>query len=243
MKVKRIFIYGFILMNLFLMFLNHTTAIAKEEGIMEGFNASKAVAEEVNINAYVNMAHVFKNASEGREICLSLAKELGIQRKEIEDTSEKGNIQVILHGEKEQGTICVIVQSSEYEAVKETNIVIDMVYEGLVDVNTVGENIKAILKKYGKATVTSCITGSFNGKLNNAQKEKIVKNMMEYLEATEIEGLREKNMISIVGFSSKIKDYISYGGNQVNINIAMRYNAYEGKTYLWMATPLIAIGY
>jgi hypothetical protein len=29
----------------------------------------------------------------------------------------------------------------------------------------------------------------------------------------------------------------------MNLNIGIRFNEYEGKTYIWIGTPIIAIGY
>lgn len=243
MKFKKIGIYVLVFMNLFFIFLQSTTAITKEEGVMEAFKNSKASIEGININAHVNMANVFTNSSEGKEICFKLGNALGLENMKIKDTSEKENIQLCLRGKKEGETICVIVQSIQEKEIRETNIVIDFVDDELVDISVVGKKLEGILQNYGKVKVTSCMTGSFEGKLNRVQKENVLEKLVKGLKIKEIEGFRDGKMVSIVGFSSKIKDYISYGGNKVNINIALRYNSYEGKTYLWIGTPLIAIGY
>jgi len=32
-------------------------------------------------------------------------------------------------------------------------------------------------------------------------------------------------------------------GKKVNMNLAIRYNSYEDRTYIWLATPVITVEY
>lgn len=243
MLLKKIGLYLLFISIVGLSFFQ-TDAITKEQGILKAFESSEAAVEEVNMNAYVNIENVFKTPSEGKKICLEIAKKLQVKDETIEDTSTEENTQIYMEGKSEEGgVIRIIVQGTAYEEIKETNLVVDVIENKLTDLDLLAEKMKEALGVYGKVTLTSCITGSYIGELDDAQKEEVAKNVMKILQAKEIEGFREENMISITGFSSKIKDYISYGGHKVNINVALRYNSYENKTYLWIATPLIAIGY
>lgn len=235
-----------IMVNLLLMpYYRNTKAMTNEAGIMAAFQSSKAELQEVNVNAHVNRKDIFTNPKKASEMCLNLAEKLEIQHRTIKDTSTEENTQIYLGGQGKAGeNIAIIIQSTQEASIRETNIVIDVVQEdGFVDVDGLGNSIKDILKPYGTAQLTSCITGVYAGELAKEEKENIVKDILQFLGAKEIEGFREENMVSIVGFSPNIQDWISYGGNKVNLNVALRYNSYEDKTYLWMATPLIAIGY
>ncbi|WZL73621.1 YwmB family TATA-box binding protein [Clostridiaceae bacterium 35-E11] len=243
---KTISLYILIMVNLLLMpYYSSTKAMTNELGIMTAFAATEAELKEINVNAHVNMKEVFTTPEKASKVSLDLASKLGLQQSTIKDTSTEGNTQVYLGGQGKTGdTIAIIVQSTKDVSIRETNIVIDMVQEGeFVEIDGLGNTIKDVLKPYGTAKLTSCITATYPGKLRKTDKEKIAKNVFHSLDAKEIEGLREENIISIVGFSPKIQDWISYGGNKANLNVALRYNSYEDRTYLWIATPLIAIGY
>ncbi|QEK13213.1 hypothetical protein FQB35_13555 [Crassaminicella thermophila] len=243
-QFKKISLHLLLFISILCLQFFNTSAMTKEEGMLKAFKNSEATVEEVNMNAYVNMNNVLKTPSEGKKIGLEIAKKMQIKDETLKDTSAEGDTQIYIEGKSEEGgTIRIIVQGTEYEDIKETNLVIDVVENKLIDLNVLSEKIKEALGSYGKVIITSCITGSYAGELEDAEKEKVAKKIMESLQAEEIEGFREENIISIVGFSKKIKDYISYDGHKVNINIALRYNSYEKKTYLWIATPLITIGY
>ena len=125
----------------------------------------------------------------------------------IKDTSTKENVQICLIGKgKKEETVCIIVQSTEYKDLKETNIVIDAVDDELDYLNSLSQKIKEALAPFGKANITSCITGSYKGKLNDVQKKGIIENIKKIMDAKEVEVFRDENMISITSCSSKIKD-------------------------------------
>jgi len=61
--------------------------------------------------------------------------------------------------------------------------------------------------------------------------------------AKKVEGITEENLISISAYSPRVKSSILVNEKRVNINLAMRYNSYEDKTYIWLATPVITTEY
>ncbi|QZY55530.1 YwmB family TATA-box binding protein [Crassaminicella profunda] len=244
LNFKKICLYLFIFMNLLCILSFHTVAMTKEEGIIKTIKSTDAVVEEVNINAYVNMDKVFTNGSKAKKISLDLAEKLGVKKEKIEDTSTKENIQICLVGKgKDEETICIIIQSTEYEELEETNIVVDVIDHELDHLNDLSKKIEEALTDFGKPHLTSCITASYKGELTQVQKENIIEDIEKNMDAKEVESFRDEAMISITSFSSKIKNYTSYGGKKVNLHIALRYNSYEDKTNLWIGTPFISIGY
>lgn len=89
----------------------------------------------------------------------------------------------------------------------------------------------------------SCITGSFDGKMDNRTLNKVCARIFAEAEARKVEGIREGSLISVSAFSSAIKETVNDNGNKVNLNLAIRYNSYEEKTYIWLATPVITTEY
>jgi len=101
-----------------------------------------------------------------------------------------------------------------------------------------------VMKKYGMSPdVNICITGSLEGKLEDSELEKVCEKIFESAGANKVEGMRDDELISISAFSPAISEAVRVSGKRVNLNVAVRYNSYEGKTYIWLATPVITTEY
>jgi len=112
------------------------------------------------------------------------------------------------------------------------------------DMETTRDRVIAAMDRYGIAAhVNSCITGSFEGKLTDRQMNDVSKAIFKGAEARKVEGIRERNLISVSAYSPVIDDYIKVDDKKVNLNLAIRYNAFEDRTYIWLATPVISKEY
>jgi hypothetical protein len=89
----------------------------------------------------------------------------------------------------------------------------------------------------------SCITGCFDGKTDNIALNAACAKIFAEAGARKVEGIREGSLISVSAFSSAIRETVDDNGNKVNLNLAIRYNSYENKTYIWLATPVITTEY
>ncbi|MCX7920960.1 MAG: YwmB family TATA-box binding protein [Clostridia bacterium] len=106
------------------------------------------------------------------------------------------------------------------------------------------QKVLSVFDKYRiTPKVNSCITGNYNGQLNYQELNNICRRIFEGVEAKKVEGIRDKNLISVSAYSPFIEDSIEVKGNKVNLNLAIRYNSYEDKTYIWVATPVITTEY
>lgn len=112
------------------------------------------------------------------------------------------------------------------------------------DMDTTRHRVITAMNRYGIDThVNSCITGSFEGKLTDEQMNDVSKTIFKGAGARKVEGIRERNLISVSAYSPIIDDYIKVDDNKVNLNLAIRYNAFEDRTYIWLATPVISTEY
>jgi len=106
------------------------------------------------------------------------------------------------------------------------------------------QDLLEIFKKYGiNVRTNSCITGKFDGKLDKLEFTRVSKDMFEKISAKKVEGIEDGNLISVSAYSPSIDDYISINGNKVNLNLAIRYNEREDRTYIWIGTPVITSEY
>jgi hypothetical protein len=87
------------------------------------------------------------------------------------------------------------------------------------------------------------IQGSINQKLSHHDQQKIIMNMFNKLAASVSEGLNEKEVISLTGFSKLLNYSVNSNGNPINVQIASRYDPLYDKTTFTIGTPVITIEY
>lgn len=106
------------------------------------------------------------------------------------------------------------------------------------------EGITKVLSRYKmEPSVNIRITGSLNGRLKDSELEAICEKVFMTTKADKVEGMRDKDLISVSAFSPSIGNAVRVNGKSVNLNVAIRFNSYEGKTYIWLATPVITTEY
>ncbi|TYQ14645.1 UNVERIFIED_CONTAM: TATA-box binding protein [Acetivibrio alkalicellulosi] len=91
--------------------------------------------------------------------------------------------------------------------------------------------------------VNTCITGYYDGKLDYEDLNNVSKRIFKNSRAGKIDGITDRNLISVSAYSPAINDSININGKKVNMNLAIRYNSHENKTYIWLASPVITTEY
>jgi hypothetical protein len=113
-----------------------------------------------------------------------------------------------------------------------------------VSVDNTCQNIIDMFEKYKvHPKVNSCITGCFDGNLAHDDLNKISKHVLKDAQAKKVNGISDNNLISVSAYSPYIDDVMEIGGEKINMNLAIRYNSYEEKTYIWLASPVITTEY
>ncbi len=124
---------------------------------------------------------------------------------------------------------------------------ISAIYDDTSGSSDMAEVVNGLYGVFGKyvedPSVNISITGSINGKLEEGDLDRLYKKVFEAIDADEVEGIDEAGLISVSAFSPSIRDAVRVNGRRININMAARYNSYEGKTYIWLATPVITTEY
>lgn len=106
------------------------------------------------------------------------------------------------------------------------------------------KKVQTIFNEYGIIPKTNiCIIGSFDGRLTNDELAEVCENILQSANARKVEEMKEPNILSISAYSSRIENFIQSAGKKVNVNLAIRYNSYEERTYIWLASPIIETEY
>jgi hypothetical protein len=89
-------------------------------------------------------------------------------------------------------------------------------------------------------------TGRIDQSLNTESQQKILRTVMKTLHSEEIDCFAGKNLVSITGYSRSMENVsppVLLGRKKYNIQVAARNIAKEGKTYIYIGSPLILNDY
>lgn len=128
---------------------------------------------------------------------------------------------------------------------EETSLSISVVKEDdFSEINDIIKKIEKIYREFdSKRDLTSCLVGKIEGKYN---KNDLLLNLEEVLKNTNgriVEEFSDDDFLSYTIYSPLIEDYLTINEKKININLSIRYNKEEGYTYLWIASPIITMGY
>ncbi|HBF0403194.1 TPA: YwmB family TATA-box binding protein [Clostridioides difficile] len=72
----------------------------------------------------------------------------------------------------------------------------------------------------------------------------ILDNKVYNMSAKQIDEVKDVNFLSITAYSKVLNDYeLEYLGEKINLNIGIKYNEDDGKTLIYIATPIIKLDY
>ena len=161
---------------------------------------------------------------------------------------EDGFVQLMVQGFDDYENLITFSLSS-YKDVDdgqgETSLYINLIKRAqFVEINDIIKKVESFFEKYNKpVSITTCIIGTFDGDIMLEEKEKRILNMTKLAKGKVVERYSEDDILSFSIYTPYIEEYIYTGNKKMNLNIAVRYNEYEDKTYIWIGTPIITIGY
>ncbi|MGI6284262.1 YwmB family TATA-box binding protein [Neomoorella humiferrea] len=87
--------------------------------------------------------------------------------------------------------------------------------------------------------LTYTMTGFVPGRLASTERERRAEKILKTLEAQKVEGIEDGELLSVSAYTSRLPDFLEVAGRKVNVNVALRYHAVEGKTYIYLGCPLL----
>ncbi|CCQ94687.1 exported hypothetical protein [[Clostridium] ultunense Esp] len=165
-----------------------------------------------------------------------------------EIVEEEGFLQLMIQGLDSYNNIVTITLSS-YEDVDlgpgETTLFINLINkEQFVEINDIIVKVEKIFDEYGKpVNITTCVIGTFDGYMDLRENEKRILGVARAIKGKIVEEYKEDGVLSLSIFTPYIEEYVFTGNKKMNMNIAVRFNEYEDRTYIWIGTPIITVGY
>ncbi len=252
-KLVRIYIPILLLLFIIMFLLFSSNYTPKTEIFSKSVNTlldafTDSGAQPVSSEAYFwSKAHV-NSYDSLKKIASEIADRLKLLRDEsyFENECDNDNAKKYeIDGFSESGARVLIGAFHSYEVADDNYISLSvMKYDSLIGFKNAAELLYSLFKEFGlEPEFNFCIVGNFDGQLDYISLNGICTDILEKANAHSVEGIREGNMISVSAYSPIIKESISTNGRKVNINLAIRYNSYEDKTYIWLATPVITRAY
>ncbi|CAH2211858.1 YwmB family TATA-box binding protein [Tepidibacter aestuarii] len=221
------------------------------ELIIDSFEKTNSTFDNYNINGHAMMDNKFLSFEEMDKIVDELVTKFDIDKQNIEYTrSEQTDFrQIYVYDKNRQNKaergISIIIDSERCQSMEQTHIIVDIntnqVYKGIVEDYI---KLKNNLKKYSKdIDIYSCISGFFEGKIDEKCYNNIVDNILSNLDAQKKDEIQDVNILSTTGYTKKLSDCIKYGEDKINVNASIRYSEYDDKTFIYIGTPLITLEY
>lgn len=208
----------------------------------------KVVTSEMYFSGRLNKK--YDNIGDIKLLADKISSDLGVVNNSIfsRNVMENDNLQKIeiTGNDKENSHVSIRAQLTRDSKKEYESYISIAVTEDVPRITMQDKRLKVleVLKKSGiTPKVNTCITGNLNGKLNNEQVNDVCKSIFSTAEAEKVEGIKNGGLISVSAYSPLMEDSIRVNERRVNLNLAIRYNSYENKTYIWLATPVITTEY
>lgn len=100
------------------------------------------------------------------------------------------------------------------------------------------------LRMQGLACETNItLKGSKPGKMTLSEKREVTDRLFQSLHAKEVEAVREEELYTVYGYSSLFDESVSYGENEINLNLVFSYDEEKEETIFYLAVPYVQMDY
>ncbi len=248
LKNKRKQIILFVIIILATIILNNFYEINKSKMLL-------AVYSKYNCNVVqANVSNIFKlkenletyeqMKTKTEDILLQLGIKSVVQVDENENDIKKEYI-ATKNSEESETIIKIISNKDNKNKVYETNLFINIIlYDKIENVGYIQKLFEDMENKLGlKGKMNITIVGNYDGDIGEKERIATAEKIFRSLKSKIVDSFKTDKIYSAYGYTNYIKDSVDLNGKKVNTNLAIRYNSYENKTYLYLSSPIITTEY
>jgi hypothetical protein len=244
MKMFKVLIVGLLM----LMIPGVTKCQEAEQVLVDSFLETGADLELLEITDWSVINSKFTSFEEMAELRDKTMEFFGGQEENFHTTKEFDDMYRIMDtegltsaGDFLQIIIHSVILPEEYEKEPQTYLVVNVTGQDLSRTAALTENVQKSLKDAGgQSRIATCITGVFNGKLTGNARGEVAQKILNHLKISQTDTYTDEYTWNLVGFSPILPEGIQILGKSYNVNIVMRYNSEDDRTYLWMGTPVVS---
>ncbi|MFA5577062.1 MAG: YwmB family TATA-box binding protein [Tissierellaceae bacterium] len=246
--MKKILIFALIVLLLIPTFTMAGKKYTEEEILLGMLRELRGDFLEGEINMGGSLLDRFIGAQEIKELGDRVKERLEIWEIEREEVHDEDFSHLAIYGYNvEENPVTVILSSfQDFQTnIGETTLFVNVIKDDAnFNINDIIDKIENIFSDFGRtADLTTCVIGTIEGRLNSNHMEMYGKKAMKKYRGKIVEKYVDQLMSSFTIYTPLIENHIFSYEKRVNLNMAIRYNEYENKTYIWIGTPIITTGY
>ncbi|MFZ5753391.1 MAG: YwmB family TATA-box binding protein, partial [Bacillota bacterium] len=206
------------------------------------FTQSGANLEEINLQVWGQISNTVDTEEQLKEKYRILAQALGFDSLQPVVQKEKDGFLILSNLMEREDSVMQLVMQAIPAATgyggsclglsfRTTDVTVAQVMYG---------NISAALARIGSEHQVGVVwTGSLPGKLSTAKRSLLAQSLAETVEARFVEGMEEEQVTSLTYYTNQGQGFLTVNKQKLNINIALRFHADKGSTYIHVGSPLI----
>ncbi|NLJ79269.1 MAG: hypothetical protein GX329_07895 [Tissierellia bacterium] len=250
MKGYRVFILFAIILTLLVPILA-LSEIEDEDPLMEILNEIEADFVESNIDIGGIIDHNLMDIEEIKAIAEEIREDLEIwdedsYREQIMDEDKYTQLMGQGYDSSQNSIVFTIssyqnLENSHGETFLFVNCIKEEQFTGF---NDIINKMEKFFERYDNTVdITRCIIGTVDEEFDLEKNRERILRANSKLKGRIVEQYEDKDVLSYSIFTPRIEQHIYTGDRRMNLNIAAGYNDEENKTYIWIGTPIITIGY
>lgn len=224
-----------------------TAAVTKEEALEKSFESTGADVLESVISCWAKLNCNFLGMKEIEAEMKRISDRINPDSAKIVKSFENdgGLNKITLYGIKGNKAYSIAMESIKEDDGGETYITFDVSMDkSYKDLAEEKRNImNAVQADCDSINFSSCIIGTYKGRLSDAEVERKTRAALQSINAEEVEGIENGGLKSISAFSFSLGGYPAPDRLVGNMQLATRYSSYDDSTYIWIGTPLIPTVY
>lgn len=231
--------------------MKHAPAASSYEPLYTAMLATGAKVEEWNLHGWVKLSDPRLSDAQLEEMVEEAMGQLGMKPLDYQLIHQQENGRYLVQAEAISSAIHILIVAQIMAPggkmdQTEGYLVINM--EGKEDENIsaqqLQEKIKTIIEKNGHSPqINTCLIGWLDGKLRDGEWRNSLQNALNITHARNVNQIETEHFVSCTGFTPEIAEWLQVDNQLINLNIAMHYSQYDGRTYVTIASPIITREY
>lgn len=221
-------------------------AAAEENKIIQVFHTVGSEQKTSMVEYYGTYDNDYLPIEKREALLRDIAQKLGITRGlETDRTFEEKRQEISLTKKaKHAVTTLRFITNEEGKEIKQYMIASITLDKDMESAQAHKKKLEKILDEYTKDSRSSAnVIGTYDGKLDLDERNEVADGILGDMGARIVTEHRDMQLYTIYAYTTYVSDFVMQEDQAVNVNIAMRYNEEEDKTYVYVATPVLGLDY
>lgn len=221
-------------------------AAAEENKIIQVFHTVGSEQKTSMVEYYGTYDNDYLPIEKRESLLRDIAQKLGITRGLETDRTYEEKRQEISLTKKAKHAVTTIrfITNEEGKEIKQYMIASITLDKDMESAQAHKKKLEKILDEYTKDSRSSAnVIGTYDGKLDLDERNEVADGILGDMGARIVTEHRDMQLYTIYAYTTYVSDFVMQEDQAVNVNIAMRYNEEEDKTYVYVATPVLGLDY